>query len=121
MKMTQNIILAASLLAASAASAITIDTVLVGDAANTADSTGYGAVGYDYHIGTYEVTNSQYAAFLNAKAKTDTHALYNTEMSSSSLGGITRSGAGTVGAPYNYTVKANFAAPSSLLPFIAAR
>lgn len=45
---------------------ITIDTVVVGNAGNAADSDGIGSVGYAYHIGTYEVTNNQYTAFLNA-------------------------------------------------------
>jgi formylglycine-generating enzyme required for sulfatase activity len=48
-------------------------------------------VAYEYNIGTYEVTNSQYAEFLNAVADTDTNALYNTGMGSG-FGGITRSG-----------------------------
>ena len=45
-----------------------ISTVLVGDAGNANDTTGFGAVNEEYRIGTYEVTNSQYAEFLNAKA-----------------------------------------------------
>ncbi len=50
---------------------VTIDTVLVGNAGNSPDDTGSGAVGYEYRIGTYEVTNAQYASFLNEKAKSD--------------------------------------------------
>jgi len=73
------------------ASAITIDTVPVGDAGNAADTTGRGSVAYDYAIGTYEVTNAQYAAFLNAKAASDPLNLYKTWMGSAT-GGITRSG-----------------------------
>jgi hypothetical protein len=74
----QHALLAAGLLAASSASAFTnIDTVFVGDAGNADDSTGFGGVSYGYHIGTYEVTNSQYAAFLNAVATGwDEHRLY---------------------------------------------
>lgn len=72
---------------------VTIDTVEIGDAGNANDSTGFGGVSYTYHIGTYEVTNAQYTAFLNAVAATDTHALYNTLMETSFYGtGITRSG-----------------------------
>ena len=41
---------------ASAASAVTLATVQIGDVGNAADTTGYGSVGYDYAIGTYEVT-----------------------------------------------------------------
>ncbi len=83
--------------------AITIPTVPV-DGANTADTTGYGAVAYNYRIGTTEVTNSQYAAFLNAKAGTDPLDLYNTNMGNLSIGhgGITRTGSGTLADPYTY-------------------
>jgi formylglycine-generating enzyme required for sulfatase activity len=77
--------LAAMLLATGVAqAAVTIDTVTVGDPGNTADmrgsSQGYGAVGYTYNIGKYEVTAGQYTAFLNAVAATDTYRLYNTSM-----------------------------------------
>ena len=63
---------------------INIDTVFVGDAGNANDSAGFGGVSYDYHIGTHEVTNSQYASFLNAKAgsASDPNGLYNTNMNS---------------------------------------
>ena len=63
-----------------------------------------GVVAKNYRIGKYEVTNSQYVRFLNAVA-TDTgndRSLYDPAMSSSSIGGITRTG-----TPYFYTVKAN--------------
>lgn len=74
----------------SASATVTIDWVSVGNAGNAADpSTGYGAVGYNYRIGKYEVTNAQYGEFLNAAAKTDSYGLYNTNMASF---GITRSG-----------------------------
>ncbi len=60
---------------------ITIDTVFIGDKGNTADTTGYGKVDYNYNIGKYEVTAGQYTAFLNAKATiTDTYGLYNSDM-----------------------------------------
>ena len=75
-----------------AAAQVTIDWVSVGDPGNSAEpATGslYGAVGYEYRIGKYEVTNGQYGAFLNAKASTDSYNLYHTSMSSY---GITRSG-----------------------------
>ena len=60
---------ASSFVVASAATAspVTMDWVTVGNAGNAADpTTGFGAVDYEYRIGTYEVTNAQYAAFLNA-------------------------------------------------------
>jgi len=72
---------------------ITILTNTVGDVGNVADSTGYGAVNYQYSIGRYEVTNAQYVSFLNAKAVDDPHGLYNPYMSSTPHGGITRAGA----------------------------
>jgi formylglycine-generating enzyme required for sulfatase activity len=48
-----------------------LETVVVGDAGNKADDTGFGAVAYPYHIGKYEVTAAQYVEFLNAKARSD--------------------------------------------------
>jgi MYXO-CTERM domain-containing protein len=82
-------------LAISTASAsITIPTVAIGNPGNAPDPlTGglYGSVAYTYNIGQTEVTNAQYAAFLNAKAKSDPFGLYNTSMAGS-FGGITRSG-----------------------------
>ena len=42
---------------------VNIDFVDIGEANNLSDSaTGRGAVGYDYRIGTYEVTATQFAA-----------------------------------------------------------
>src|SRR5215212_1079452 len=90
-------------LAGPASAVVTPDWVTVGNPGNAADSTGYGAVGYVYQIGKYEVTNSQYAEFLNAKAASDPLGLYNTSMNSDARGGITRSGAD---GGYTYAVKA---------------
>lgn len=83
--------------------AVTIDTVPVGNAGNAADQyyaydnpdhLQFGTVSYDYRIGTYEVTNAQYAEFLNAKAKSDPYGLYNQQMASTiTRGGIARNGA----------------------------
>ena len=85
-----------------ASAQITIPTVPIGNLGNAADtrvmsdgSTGYGSVSYSYNIGKYEVTNAQYAAFLNAKAASDPFGLYNTNMG---FDGITRSG-----SPGSYT------------------
>ncbi len=64
----------------------------------------FGAVAYDYRIGKYEVTNSQYAEFLNAKAASDPFSLYNVDMGSDDRGGITRSGSD---GSYTFSVKAN--------------
>ncbi len=58
-------------------------------------TTGYGSVDYTYRISKYEVTNAQYAEFLNAVASTDSYGLYDTDMGSPEpweWGGITRSG-----------------------------
>ena len=86
---------------ASAASAVTIETVPVGNPGNAADThgDGYGAVDYEYNIGKYEVTAGQYTEFLNAVADTDTYGLYNTDMWSNTYGcKIERSG-----SPGSYT------------------
>ena len=80
-----------------------MDFVTVADAGNAADTTGFGAVSYDFKIGKHEVTNSQYAEFLNAVAATDPDSLYNTNMDTSAYGGITRAG---VAGSYTYAVKA---------------
>jgi len=96
---------AASLFAATAHAGINMDWSTVGNAGNAADpTTGFGAVGYDYRIGTHEVTNAQYASFLNAVAASDPNGLYNTSMGSDARGGITRSGSD---GSYTYSVKAN--------------
>jgi formylglycine-generating enzyme required for sulfatase activity len=82
--------------------AVSIEYATIGDAGNDADTTGYGAVAYEYRIGKYEVTNAQYANFLNAVAKTDTHGLYNTGMNHH---GIARNGNS---GSYGYSVTAGF-------------
>jgi len=97
---------------AASASAVNIDWVTVGNAGNAADPfnsvnvPGIGAVSYEYRIGKYEVTNAQYAEFLNAVAKSDPNALYNTGMASGVRGGIIRSGSS---GSYTYTVKTDMA------------
>jgi formylglycine-generating enzyme required for sulfatase activity len=94
LRMAAAAILVSSL--AAPASAVSIDWVYVGDPGNAASSSANcvvancGVVSYEYLISKYEVTNSQYAEFLNAKAASDPLGLYNTSMASS--GGITRSG-----------------------------
>ncbi|MGD9126199.1 MAG: SUMF1/EgtB/PvdO family nonheme iron enzyme [Planctomycetia bacterium] len=69
-----------------------LEFVPVGDAGNFADTTGFGAVNYDYQIGKYHVTAAQYVEFLNAVAKTDTHGLYTSSMSGANDCNIQRSG-----------------------------
>ena len=85
---------------------VTMEMVTVGNPGNAVDgNTGflYGAVAYSYQIGKYEVTGSQYAAFLNAIAKTDsTYGLYNTSMSTDTkVAQINRSGSS---GAYMYSV-----------------
>jgi formylglycine-generating enzyme len=93
---------------------ITIDTVPVGDVSNTADTeahssnaAGQGAVSYAYNIGKYEVTNSQYAAFLNAvdAGGTNPSDIYNASMGTDARGGITYTSGSASGT--NYTVRDN--------------
>jgi len=87
-------------LAASPAMAVVIPTVPIGNPGNAPDpATGFGSVAYTYNIGTTEVTNAQYAEFLNNVAYDDTNSLYNGLMginSGGGSGGITR--AGNIGA-----------------------
>ncbi len=100
------------------ASAVTIATVPVGNPGNVGELSGAGgyapdricgSVGYTYNIGTYEVTAGQFTEFLNNKGGVDTYGLYNTNMSDTMSGsGITRSGGGTVGNPYIYSVASAF-------------
>jgi formylglycine-generating enzyme required for sulfatase activity len=93
---------------AGVAQAATPETVPVGDPGNKADSTGFGAVAYEYRIGKYEVTNEEYCEFLNAVAKSDRHELYddrmggNDDRSGEPYGGITREGND---GSYTYKVK----------------
>jgi formylglycine-generating enzyme required for sulfatase activity len=59
-----------------------MDWVVVDDPNNAADTNGTnsGSVSYEYSIGKYEVTVSQYCEFLNAVATTDSHSLYYGQM-----------------------------------------
>jgi len=88
------------------AALITMDWVTVGDPGNAADTdpAGYGAVADSFRIMKFEFQNSQYAAFLNAVAKTDTYSLFNASMGSNARGGITQSGAS---GSYSYAVRSN--------------
>ncbi len=104
--------LAAALMASAVfvdASTINFSMVTVGDPGNVADTTEHsggdyptGEVDYVYQIGAYDVTNNQYAAFLNAVATgSDPYGLWNSVMQSDANGGIDRTGSG----PYSYAVK----------------
>ena len=91
------------------ASAVTVDWVTVEGPANACDPREhcFGTVGVTYQISAFEVTNADYAEFLNAKAADDPLELYDTAMASGPYGygpsTITRSG--TAGS-YVYTVSA---------------
>ncbi|MFM8497398.1 MAG: SUMF1/EgtB/PvdO family nonheme iron enzyme [Planctomycetia bacterium] len=81
---------------------VTIDWVTVGNPGNANDTTGYGAVNYEYRIAKHEVTIQQYTDFLNAVAATDPYSLYNTGMATNlNVAGISRSGAS---GGYTYSV-----------------
>src|SRR3954447_14295637 len=73
-----------SLLFATAAGAVNIELVPVGNPGNAPDtrynSISVGSVAYAYQIGKYEVTAGQYTEFLNAVADADPNGLYNTQM-----------------------------------------
>ena len=84
---TAQAILAVLLVSGNVSYGVVIDTVRVGNPGNAPDTeimnddtTGYGAVEYDYRIGTYEVTAGQYTEFLNAVAAEDTYELYDPDM-----------------------------------------
>jgi formylglycine-generating enzyme len=92
-----------------ALASVTIDFRTVGNAGNAGDSVNtffgpLGAVAYEYRIGAFEVTNGQYAAFLNSVAASDPRGLYNASMGSDPRGGITRSGAA---GSFTYSVRPN--------------
>jgi hypothetical protein len=88
------------------ASAVTIAWSPVGNPGNAADpATGslYGAVPYTYNIGTYDVTNSQYVAFLNSNDSSGANplGLYNGNMSFAPYGGINYNSGAANGSKYS--------------------
>jgi formylglycine-generating enzyme required for sulfatase activity len=104
--------LIAALLVALPAGAVNIEYVAVRDLGNPPDTAtncfapDCGSVPYDYAIAKYEVTNGQYAGFLNAVAASDPLGLYSASMGSdATFGGIARSGSD---GSYSYTAKAGF-------------
>ena len=89
---------------------IILDTVLVGDVANSADTTvmqdgssGYGSVSYTYRIATNEVTNGQYTEFLNAvdASGANLHALWNSGMTDNVNGGVLFNAGAQDGSKYS--------------------
>lgn len=90
--------------AATASANIIIDTVPVGNPGNpnnTGPNNSFGGVSYTYNIGKYDVTLSQYTAFLNAVAQSDPYGLYDTSMTDPNIAGITRDGSP---GSYSYSV-----------------
>jgi formylglycine-generating enzyme required for sulfatase activity len=103
----------AALVFALDARAVAIDWVAVGNPNNSADTpstncfaANCGSVPYDYWISKYEVTNAQYAEFLNAKAGSDPLGLYNIDMGNAAInGGINKI---PTTRAYRYGAKAGF-------------
>ncbi len=95
-----------------------LQMVVVGDAGNPADITGFGAVPDAMRIDKYDVTQGQYAAFLNAVAATDTYALYDTRMATDqNVAGISRAGAS---GAYTYAAIGSGNKPASYLNWFSA-
>lgn len=101
-------LLLAVLLAALSAEATDPDLVWIGNPGNPPDvdanclETGCGSVAAGYAIGRTEVTNLEYADFLNAVARFDSNELYHPSMDADARGGIVRSGSP---GHYSYSVK----------------
>jgi formylglycine-generating enzyme required for sulfatase activity len=100
--------------------------VTVGDAGNLADtsshsgnSTGQGAVAYNYRMGKYDVTLAQYTQFLNAVAATDSYSLYNAGMGAI---GFSPFGISQMGSPgsYTYSVTGSVAGQDNMpVPYVS--
>lgn len=86
------------------AHAVMFDWATIGYPFNADDThgSGYGGVDYAFRISRHEVTNAQYAQFLNTvdPEGVNTNSLYNTSMSSSSRGGIDFVGTASDGSKY---------------------
>lgn len=92
---------------AATAFGVVIDYRTIGNPGNAASPTaGLGAVSNTFRLSTYEVTNTQYAEFLNAVGKSNTNSIYNANMNTNVNGGITQTG---VSGAFVYTVKSGFA------------
>jgi len=90
----------ACLVAAPAQAGITVDWVTVGDAGNTADTNGFGAVANSYRIMKFEFTIQQYVGYLNAVDPDGTNpdSIYNSNMGSDIYRGGIRFTAGNAAA-----------------------
>jgi formylglycine-generating enzyme len=95
---------------AASSEAVTTTWSAVGNPGNPADTavmtdgtTGYGSVNYSYSIGTYDVTNSQYSEFLNARDPTGANplGLYDPHMGiTAANGGISFNASAVNGSKY---------------------
>jgi formylglycine-generating enzyme required for sulfatase activity len=99
-------VLSLSLAVPSSTAAIVVETVPIGNPGNPNDQDygpgAFGAVTAFYAIGKYEVTLTQYTAFLNAIAATDTYGVYSPALATDlNVKGIIRSG---VAGSYTYSV-----------------
>lgn len=102
-----------ALLASQSALALPMSLSPVGSPGNTADTADgdsevpgvqrYGAVGYAYKIGTYDVTVTQYVEFLNAADATGANSLgiYNSGMSNATYGGVNFTAGNANGSKYS--------------------
>ena len=96
------------------AALFSLDTVLVGHAGNAPDPlTGLGTVSYQYHIGATEVTNAQYAAFLNAvdPGGSNPHDVYNPNMTNATGFAVVKGGIDYIPAAADgskYAAKPNY-------------
>jgi formylglycine-generating enzyme len=105
------------LTSAALADVVSMQMVPVGNSGNAADTTGYGAVNYNYSIGKYEVTAGQYTAFLNSVASvSDPNALYNPLMGTDLFAsGISRTSNGSGGFIYATTKNPSY--PANFVTF----
>ena len=87
---------------------VTINYQTIGNAGNAKNPvTSRGSVATEFRMQKNEVTNSQYAEFLNSQGKSNTNGIYNSLMGSDSTnGGITQSGST---GNFTYSVKSNMA------------
>ena len=109
------------------ASAVTMNWSYVGNPGNPNDPSMHGfsigSVSYTYNIGTYDVTNNQYAEFLNTKDPTGANSLglWNTFMANAIVGGITLNAGNPDGNKYSLIAGNENYPVSSVLWFEAIR
>jgi len=94
---------------------VTIDYATVGNPGNSANTNGWGAVSDVFKISKYETTNTQYAEFLNKvdASGTNPNSVYNAQMGSDNLGGITFTSGAPNGSKYSVKAGAPTGAPGS--------